>query len=408
MFRRLRGTRASNHVDMIRGVAAVLVLLFHVRYRFFLDFADLDGPTLTATAWYTLTAFGHEAVMVFFVVSGFLVGSAAIRDCRLQQWSWGRYVITRSTRLFVVLIPALMLTWAWDSLGLLLFGLQPVYSGAATWYSHDYFAVAERLSPSTFLGNLMFVQSLWVVPYGSNAALWSLAYEFWSYIAFPFVALGLIVSRSWLTRILSVGIVIVGIWLISPSVAAYFPIWLFGVVVGSLPPSGFLDRHSRMAGWSSGVVFLLITIAGHTSNGRDWMGGTLWWVDTWTGLTFAAFLYVILHDVRTPSTGLYGRAARLLANCSYTLYLTHLPVLVFVRGSIGVDSWAPESWSIFLGLAVAAGTLAYSLVLASITEAHTAKIRTWVTRVGSVNSDRRFPEMLTRSARLQRPVLVLD
>ena len=31
----IRGTAASMHLNLIRGLAAVMVLIYHVRYRFF-------------------------------------------------------------------------------------------------------------------------------------------------------------------------------------------------------------------------------------------------------------------------------------------------------------------------------------------------------------------------------------
>src|SRR5690242_13128033 len=97
-FAGLRGTRASDHLDMVRGAAAVVVLLFHVRYRFFLDYADVSNPTLVDRAWYVATAFGHDAVMVFFVVSGLLVGAAAMQACRTGRWRWSDYATARLVR----------------------------------------------------------------------------------------------------------------------------------------------------------------------------------------------------------------------------------------------------------------------------------------------------------------------
>jgi peptidoglycan/LPS O-acetylase OafA/YrhL len=106
---------------MIRGLAAVMVLFFHVRYRFFLDYADLSEPTLLTRAWYVATAFGHDAVMVFFVVSGFLVGSGTLNACRTGRWNWPNYITARTVRLYVVLVPGLLLTLLWDQLGLQFF-----------------------------------------------------------------------------------------------------------------------------------------------------------------------------------------------------------------------------------------------------------------------------------------------
>ena len=35
------------------------------------------------------------------------------------------------------------------------------------------------------MGNLFFLQTIFVPPFGSNAPLWSLSFEFWYYLLFP-------------------------------------------------------------------------------------------------------------------------------------------------------------------------------------------------------------------------------
>ena len=46
----------------------------HARSLVFVDYGELQSPGLWAKGFYFLTGFGHEAVMVFFVISGYLVG----------------------------------------------------------------------------------------------------------------------------------------------------------------------------------------------------------------------------------------------------------------------------------------------------------------------------------------------
>src|SRR5690349_289647 len=103
-------SRASHHLNLIRGVAALAVLVYHVRYRFFPDYADLAAPDLTAKLFYAVTAFGHDAVVVFFVLSGYLISATVMRDCATGRWSWARYGVSRWVRLSVVLVPGLLLT----------------------------------------------------------------------------------------------------------------------------------------------------------------------------------------------------------------------------------------------------------------------------------------------------------
>ena len=59
--------------DWLRGLAAVAVLAGHVRGLFFVDFGDLVAPGPFARLAYMATGLGHQAVVVFFVLSGFFI-----------------------------------------------------------------------------------------------------------------------------------------------------------------------------------------------------------------------------------------------------------------------------------------------------------------------------------------------
>jgi peptidoglycan/LPS O-acetylase OafA/YrhL len=106
--------------DAMRGLAAVAVLVYHIRYRFFADWSEVPHSASTLF-FYTLTSFGHDAVMVFFVLSGALISRSVIRAGASGRWSWLEYAAARSSRLYVVLLPGLLLTLAWDMAGLTLF-----------------------------------------------------------------------------------------------------------------------------------------------------------------------------------------------------------------------------------------------------------------------------------------------
>ena len=53
---------------------------------------------------------GHTAVIIFFVLSGYLVGKHVYLAFNTGRWSWREYAIKRLSRLWIVLIPALILT----------------------------------------------------------------------------------------------------------------------------------------------------------------------------------------------------------------------------------------------------------------------------------------------------------
>src|SRR3954463_4446455 len=88
----------SAFLDLTRILAASAVFLGH-----------LSSPQLGGEM---LSVFGHErhsAVIVFFVLSGFVIAWAAERDGSVRE-----YIINRATRIYSVALPALALTWAID------------------------------------------------------------------------------------------------------------------------------------------------------------------------------------------------------------------------------------------------------------------------------------------------------
>lgn len=71
---------ASVHLDALRGIAAVGVCLNHVRDIFFRDYSQLSHHNPLLALAYLATGLGHQWVIIFFVLSGYLVGGSALRS----------------------------------------------------------------------------------------------------------------------------------------------------------------------------------------------------------------------------------------------------------------------------------------------------------------------------------------
>jgi hypothetical protein len=61
-------------LDLARWLAALLVEGGHLRSFVFVDANSAGNVSVLWKPFYYLTGLGHEAVMVFFVLSGFLIG----------------------------------------------------------------------------------------------------------------------------------------------------------------------------------------------------------------------------------------------------------------------------------------------------------------------------------------------
>lgn len=166
-------------LDTLRWVAALLVLLEHGRTATFLAYGDLPQAqqTLVAKGFYLLTRLGGEAVMLFFVLSGFLVGGQVIRRVREGRFSVKSYAIDRVARILPPLVPAVLLAAA---VGAIWFT-----DGPGIW---DIVAT---------LGGFNGV----LVSLNYNPPLWSLTYEIWFYI-FAGAAAAIITGKGGLPALL--------------------------------------------------------------------------------------------------------------------------------------------------------------------------------------------------------------
>lgn len=107
--------KAPNHwplLDFLRATSALLVLFAHSRDFYFLDTGVVAQPGLFLKLFYFMTELGHEAVVIFFVLSGFLIGGSLADSIQRGNFDLVRYLIARFVRIYIVYIPALVITEA--------------------------------------------------------------------------------------------------------------------------------------------------------------------------------------------------------------------------------------------------------------------------------------------------------
>src|SRR5438067_1861576 len=112
-------------MDATRAGAAALVVVSHVRDLLLQDFAGQHGALFKA--FYFVTGFGHAGVVVFFVLSGFWITKSVVRRADRPAF-WRDYLIDRLARLWLVLVPALLLGGLLDWYGAHLLGAR-LYEG---------------------------------------------------------------------------------------------------------------------------------------------------------------------------------------------------------------------------------------------------------------------------------------
>jgi len=356
--------QTSLYLDVWRLLAAFAVFIGH-----------LSGARLTGGFLWQFGPLLGEAVAVFFVLSGFVIGYTATRPGETAR----SYAVSRLARVYSVALPALILTFALDALGRL---------HDPGMYSLSWGYVADGRAWQ-FLSALLFVNQVWgmnMLP-GSDLPYWSLGYEAWYYLIF---GLATFLAPGWR----AVG-VLIALACAGPGIAALLPLWLLGVYGYRVCKAG---RLSRSAGW---VLFAgsLAAWCAYQAWGQAYVEslagaasiahGPNLLEDYLIGTLFIGHI-IGFHAISGNVAALAGwvqKPIRWAAGATFTIYLLHVPVAQFLATLL---PWPPSAWparAVLLG-----GTLFILFAVADITERRKAFWRFAVSAL--ISRARRLPEAL--------------
>jgi peptidoglycan/LPS O-acetylase OafA/YrhL len=314
----------SLYLDLVRFIAACLVYLYHSNQRW------LVQEVLPASQ------FGHSAVVVFFVLSGYVIAYVTAT----KETDWASYSASRLSRVYSVAIPALVLTLALDPIGRGL-GVAP--------YDYPWDQFVPRIGAS-----LVMLNEVWFVSITcfSNVPYWSIGYEFWYYVAFGVWCFAPRPWGGWLVFALAV--------LLGPKIVLLAPLWVMGIV---LFHSKRLQSLSRAWAWvwvlaSTGLIvaYHATGVTGVLSEGLRHLIGKAWY----TQLAYSKFFledYLLgllvfvnfagmrqIADVFWPMLKPLEKLIRWLASYTFTLYLLHQPVYLFWGSLIAGDPKSTTFW----------------------------------------------------------------
>jgi peptidoglycan/LPS O-acetylase OafA/YrhL len=371
-------------ISLMRGLAALQVAAAHLRAEMFPGLSEVANPPLYYQMLALATGFAHQAVVVFFLISGWLVGGSLLNKLG-QPGALGAYAIDRATRLWTVLVPALCLMLAIGAV-----------TGAVNLGQAD-FSAANEYSAASFAGNLLGLQTVAVQVFSGNYALWSLANETWYYIQFPL----LLIVFTGRTRLRQLGaasvLLLLGAALPLP-ITLYFALWLLGAAFSRV-------RINCAPGASA---LLLAAAAAYGVYFRFKGDSPDVGVDTFVpylvySLPLLAFLSSMQRplDLASPWIRRLSPVAHLLSEFSFTLYVIHVPIIKLLRyvgmrefGRERLSVTAPLDYAIYFGMLLAlllAAYLSYRLF-----ESHTFRIRRVVK--AALQPARQRPAMAPASA----------
>jgi peptidoglycan/LPS O-acetylase OafA/YrhL len=347
-------------LDGLRGLAALFVVLHHCWLLSFPGFPVNDAP-----GWTGWLLYGHFAVVVFIVLSGF---SLAVSPAR-SGWRLGGIATFFNRRAWRILPPY----WA-----ALLFSL------VIAW------AVIPQPGQQAPTGRSVVIYGLLLQDvFGSpspNGALWSIAVEAQLYLVFPLMLL--VLRKAGAAVMLgAVTLVVVAVGALAPAVPAvdllmrltpqFAALFAMGAVCAGIVRAE--ERTSRLA-WhwfaaaAAAPVLLLIVVAGPA-----WVVANFFWVDLAIGPAAGLLLTGIATGrpvwlVRLLDT----RPIRRLGSFSYSLYLIHSPLVVMLNRLVVAPRAQPGMPTFLLTLALAVPvSVGAAWLFASVFELPFQRHRSW-------------------------------
>jgi len=347
---------------LLRGLAGLAVAAGHLRARVYPGFGSVAEPTLAFQVFAFLTGYAHLAIVVFFVLSGWLVGGGVL-DRYGRPGALREYAIERVTRLWIVLIPA--------------FAAMLLFAACAGWVdaSSADLGGSGEYSVGAFIGNLLGLQTLAVPRFGGNYPLWTLANGSWYYLLFPLL-LTVFRARTMPARagaILAVlGIAVV----LSEVMLLYFLVWLLGAAFSRVSlDTGPLARRLFL------LLFLALAVYYRIAGGNNHMS-----TDTIVqDLAFACSLALFLCSMRgrphrpSPMRERIEALGRFFAGFSFTLYVIHVPLIDAMLYFFRQHRLSPaQPLDYLVYAAMLSGIVALAWLFHLPFEANTHRVRVWV------------------------------
>jgi len=313
-------------LEVCLGVAAFYVVLHHSR-------------TMLPAAVQPLLLFGQEAVILFFLLSGFVIHYTYYT----KEWfDRGDFLWKRFVRIYPSFILVMLLSWIVD-----------VASG-----SHD-----PDINMRIFIYNLLGLQDsqlqkpgIGYATFGGNDPLWSLGYEVWYYAFYAIVGAKNFEKNMLLVTMVSV--VCCALFTLYPNKAwltlFYLPLWWLGAAIAQTQ----LTQNNR--GFLQGILSACIALLAYGVFQFRALSGIYKTIGFHpfieirhfvTGIAMALVWVLMLKKLRMQSFT-FLKPLSALAAVSYGIYVVHMPLMRITKMLLPVNIF---TWLLFIALTLAIG-----------------------------------------------------
>ncbi|OED36841.1 hypothetical protein AB833_25885 [Chromatiales bacterium (ex Bugula neritina AB1)] len=300
-------------IEAARGFAAFYVVLHHtIPHSTYLGGFNIG----------VLLRFGQEAVILFFLLSGFVINYSFQQS---HDRSFKTYFFKRAARIYIPL--------------LMIFGIAYFIEISKTgqWVG---------LSIWELTGNLAMLQdwdlvkpNVIISPFLGNTPLWSLSYEWWFYMLYFPIATRISSYSSQALLVFGLGIIAAASYTIFPNfitrILTYLPIWWVGVYLSNLYIHGLTDSYKKTLAPISGLIIiaaiLAIPVALQINSGEKPL--LLGYHPLLELRHILSAITIITVTLAWRKAGWIGfdfllKPFLLLAPISYAIYIGHFPIMV--------------------------------------------------------------------------------
>lgn len=330
------GTRVP-WLDGIRGAAAIFVVLHHMWLTAWPGFPSDNGPW-----WLGWLLYGHMAVAIFIVVSGFSLALVPMSNGGKLPGGMRRFVRRRAWRILPAYWAALILSIVLTA-GL----IRP--------------DLGVKDVGQTFVVHGLLLQDV-VGSQTPNGALWSIAVEWQIYFVFPLILLLARWTRP-ATAVAATAVAVLAAHVVAsagppfdkidhvtPQFLALFALGVLAVHLGAGERAAAHRRPLAAVTFAAFAAFVLLAL----SEGSEWVVAHFFWMDLLFGVGVAGGLTLMHAGAGAPVRRvLASRTAIFFGLFSYSIYLVHDPLLSvlshYAFGPLGLPPLATFAVTLALG-----------------------------------------------------------
>ncbi len=309
----------SPQIDSLRGLSAIVVLLAHANQVFI-------SPSYHGL-YAIFGVIAQSAVMVFFVLSGFLIGKSLTRNASSENgFNLVRYATDRANRIFPPLVFSIIVVL------ILYFAAPYTFStGTNSFIDASQFMARQgfNVDATSIVGSLFFLNGFLTENISVNGPLWSLSFEVWYYIA-----AGAIFFYRGPKRVIVFAAIMCLLGALNKLFIFYSVVWFSGLAVCILDNNKiFYKKLSIIICAAFGLpaialaAYYTYSFIGNTSPNQTDIK-LIFVFNFLFGISASAALHMLVNGLIKIKPILPRTSA-----FSYTLYVIHFPIILFVYGT---------------------------------------------------------------------------